>query len=63
MKDIGSTKKILGMEILKHKQENELYLSKKWYIEKVLHRFNMENAKSVSTPLVAHFRFSFALFP
>ncbi|WVZ87241.1 hypothetical protein U9M48_033912 [Paspalum notatum var. saurae] len=33
------------------------------YIEKVLRRFNMHNAKPVSTPLAAHFRLSSDLCP
>ena len=40
-----------------------LYLSQRGYIEKVLHRFNMHDAKPVSTPLAAHFRLSSALCP
>ena len=63
MKDLGATKKILGMEILGNRKADKLYLSQKGYIEKVLHRFNMQNAKLVSTPLVLHFRLSFALSP
>ncbi|KAL6332914.1 hypothetical protein AAG906_019919 [Vitis piasezkii] len=51
MKDLGATKKILGMEILGNRKADKLYLSQKGYIEKVLHRFNMQNAKLVSTPL------------
>ena len=63
MKDLGAAKKILGMEILKDRQTNKLYLSQKGYIEKVLHRFNMKNAKPVNTPLATHFRLSSALSP
>ena len=32
-------------------------------MEKVLRRFNMQNAKPVTTPLAAHFRFSSAIRP
>ncbi|KAK3128943.1 hypothetical protein QOZ80_6BG0468570 [Eleusine coracana subsp. coracana] len=63
MKDLGATKKILGMEIIRERQSGKLYLSQKGYIEKVLRRFNMHNAKPVSTPLAPHFRLSSALCP
>ncbi|KAG8472415.1 hypothetical protein CXB51_035361 [Gossypium anomalum] len=63
MKDLGPAKKILGIEILRDIKASKLYLSQKGYIEKVLCRFNMQSAKPVSTPLVAHFRLSSALSP
>ena len=63
MKDLGAAKKILGMEICRYRQVGMLYLSQKGYIEKVLHRFNMQNTKLINTPLAAHFRFSSALSP
>ena len=40
-----------------------LHLSQRGYIEKVLRRFNMHDAKPVSTPLTAHFKLSSALCP
>ena len=51
------------MEILRDGKTGKLYLIQKGYIEKVLHRFNMHNAKPISTPLAAHFRLSSALSP
>ena len=63
MKDLGVTKKILGMEILRYRKAGKLYISHKEYIKKVLHRFNMQNAKPVSTLLATHFRLSFVLSP
>ena len=63
MKDLGVAKKILGMEIMGDRVAGRLSLSKKRYIEKVLRRFNMENAKPITTPLAAHFRLSSALCP
>ena len=63
MKDLGAAKKILGMKIIKDRKSGNLYLSQKGYIEKVLHRFNMHNAKLVSTPLATHFKLSSALCP
>ncbi|KAG8488691.1 hypothetical protein CXB51_016642 [Gossypium anomalum] len=63
MKDLGPIKKILGMEILRDRKASKLYLSQKGYIEKFLCIFNMQSAKPVSTPLVAHFKLSSALSP
>ena len=63
MKDLGAAKKILGMEIMRDRVARRLSLSQKGYIEKVLRKFNMQNAKPVTTPLAAHFRLSFASCP
>ena len=58
MKDLGATKKILGMEIHRDRALGRLWLSQSSYVGKVLERFNMENPKPVSTPLANHFRLS-----
>lgn len=58
MKDLGPAKKILGMQITRDKQKGVLQLSQAEYINRVLQRFNMGDAKSVSTPLASHFRLS-----
>ena len=58
MKDLGPAKKILGMEIRRDRQAGKLYLSQRSYIEKVLEKFGMQNAKPVTTPLAPHFRLS-----
>jgi hypothetical protein len=63
MKDLGAVKKILGMEITRERHSDKLYLSQKGYIEKVLRRFNMHDAKPMSTPLAANFRLSSNLCP
>ena len=63
MKDLGAAKKILGMEILRDKVVGRLSLSQKEYIEKVLRRFNMQNAKLITTSLAAHLKLSSALCP
>jgi len=54
MKDLGAAKKILGMEILRDKNQNKLFLSQKGYIQKVLNKFGMLSAKSVDTPFAAN---------
>ena len=58
MKDLGSAKQILGMRIKRDTKSRTLVLSQAEYINKVLSRFNMQNAKPVSTPLGVHFRLS-----
>jgi ATP-binding cassette subfamily B (MDR/TAP) protein 1 len=58
MKDLGAVKKILGMEITRDRKVGLLFLSQHAYIEKVLQRFNMHDAQSVSTPIASHFKLS-----
>lgn len=55
MKDLGCAKKILGMEIRRDRSNFTLEMSQMGYVEKVLKLFQMEQAKSVKTPLGAHF--------
>ena len=55
MKDIGPAKKILGMEISRDGKSRLLFLSQENYIKKVLHHFNMHDAKPVSTPIAPYF--------
>ena len=61
MKDLGVAKKIL--RIMRDRVAGRLSLSQKGYIEKVLRRFNMQNAKPFTTALAAHFRLSSAPCP
>ncbi|KAK8506757.1 hypothetical protein V6N12_002201 [Hibiscus sabdariffa] len=63
MKDLGAAKKILGMEIHRDRGSRKLWLSQQGYVEKVLDRFGMSNAKPVSTPLANHFKLSSEHFP
>ncbi|XP_057532923.1 uncharacterized protein LOC130810814 [Amaranthus tricolor] len=63
MKDLGEAKKILGMEILRDRAKGVLYLSQRKYIEKVVQRFSMDDAKGVSTPLASHLKLSKNLCP
>jgi len=58
MKDLGATKQILGMRIIRDKDKGILKLSQTEYIKKVLSRFSMDNVKPVSTPLGNHFKLS-----
>jgi len=63
MKNLGTVKKILGMEIQQNRNTDTLFLSQKKYIESVLEHFCMQNAKTVTTPLAAHFKLSTTLSP
>ena len=58
MKDLGAAKQILGMRIVRDRVRGTLKLSQAEYVKRVLNRFNMDNAKSVGTPLGSHFRLS-----
>ena len=58
MKDLGATKQILGMRIIRDKANRTLKLSQSEYVNKVLNRFNMNEAKPVSIPLGSHFKLS-----
>lgn len=58
MKDLGAAKKILGMRIIRDKANGTLKLSQSENVKKVLSRFNLNEAKPVSTPLGSHFKLS-----
>ncbi|PKI57905.1 hypothetical protein CRG98_021693 [Punica granatum] len=58
MKDLGPAKQILGMHISRDRSKGKIWLSQEKYIEKILDRFNMGNAKPVSSPLASHFKLS-----
>ncbi|KAL6341882.1 hypothetical protein AAG906_038127 [Vitis piasezkii] len=47
MKYLGTTKKILGIEIHRDKASGILWLSQHSYVMRMLERFNMDNAKTV----------------
>jgi hypothetical protein len=63
MKDLGATKKILGMIITRYRKNHKLTLSQGEYIKKVLERFRMKNPKPVSTPLASHFKLAKEMCP
>ena len=58
MKDLGAARRLLGMDIYRDRSRGRLWLSQSQYIEKVLRKFHMSQAKPISTPLAAHFRLS-----
>ena len=51
MKDIGAPNFILGMEIKIDWEKRKLWLSKRKYVETILHRFNMKECKPVKVPI------------
>lgn len=51
MKDLGLINFCLGIEFQQNLEEGEICMSQEKYTKEVLTRFNMENCKSVSTPL------------
>ncbi|KAF5797362.1 putative RNA-directed DNA polymerase [Helianthus annuus] len=57
MKDLGAANQILGMSIFRNK-DGSLTLSQEKYIEKVLEKFKLKDAKIRSTPLGSHFKLS-----
>nr|GEU70484.1 retrovirus-related Pol polyprotein from transposon TNT 1-94 [Tanacetum cinerariifolium] len=56
MKDLGTTKKILGMEIWHDRKAGRLWVSQEKYIKKVLQPFFVNQSKLVNTPLAANFK-------
>ena len=63
MKDLGAAKQILGMRITRDRKNRKLTLAQSEYIEKVLERFKMQDAKPVSTPLARHFKLTKEMCP
>ncbi|GKV37331.1 hypothetical protein SLEP1_g45370 [Rubroshorea leprosula] len=55
--------RILGMEIHRDRHGGTIKPSQKKFVEKVLERFNMKDAKLVSTPLASHFKLLAQLCP
>ena len=56
MKDLGDAKRILGMDIIRNREEGTLWLSQTDYVKRVLKSFNMDNVKAAATPLSQHFK-------
>lgn len=58
MKELGSARNFLGMQIIRDKKTKKLLLSQEDYVMKVIGRFGMQNAKPAITPLAQHFKLS-----
>lgn len=63
IKDMCSARQILDMRITRDRKNHKLTLSRREDIEKVLEKFNMQNAKLVSTRLASHFKLSKICIP
>ena len=63
MKDLGSTRRILGIDIHRDKAKGELLLSQRNYLKKVVEKFRMHQSKPVSTPLGHHTKLSVTQAP
>ncbi|GKA08192.1 retrovirus-related pol polyprotein from transposon TNT 1-94 [Tanacetum coccineum] len=57
-KEFAPARKILGMEIVKDRGSRTLKVSQSGYVQKILNNYRMNNGKSVSMPLRAHFKVS-----
>ena len=58
MKDLGPTKRVLGIDILRNRDKGELILSQLGYLKKVVEHFRISNSKIVNTPLGHHTKLS-----
>uniref|UniRef100_A0A3Q7EXK9 Reverse transcriptase Ty1/copia-type domain-containing protein n=1 Tax=Solanum lycopersicum TaxID=4081 RepID=A0A3Q7EXK9_SOLLC len=58
IKDLDPAKQIFGMKISRDRSAGTLNLSQELYIEKVLSRFRVNDAKSRTIPLANHFKLS-----
>ncbi|KAH9707030.1 Integrase catalytic domain-containing protein [Citrus sinensis] len=63
MKDLRPANKILGMQIHRDRNNRKIWLSQKNYLKKILRRFNMQDCKSISTPLPVNFKLSSSMCP
>nr|GEW22315.1 hypothetical protein [Tanacetum cinerariifolium] len=57
-KELGPARKILGMEIVRDRGSRTLKVSQSGYVQKILNNYKVDNGKSVSVPLGAHFKVS-----
>nr|GEV56041.1 retrovirus-related Pol polyprotein from transposon TNT 1-94 [Tanacetum cinerariifolium] len=55
-KELGPARKILGMEIVRDRGSRTLKVSQSGYVLKNLNNYRIDNDKSVSVPLGAHFK-------
>ena len=54
MKDMGELSYILGISVIQDKEKNCVILHQKHYIEAILQKYGMDNAKPVATPADAN---------
>nr|GEY15600.1 retrotransposon protein, putative, Ty1-copia subclass [Tanacetum cinerariifolium] len=57
-KEFAPDRKILGMEIVRDRGSRTLKVSQSGYVQKIMNNYRVDNSKSVSMPLGAHFKVS-----
>lgn len=57
MKDLSPAKKILGVELVRNRKKETIFLTQEKYVQKVLDKFRIAKSKPVQTPLATHFKF------
>jgi len=64
MKDLGETKKVLGLEIERDRKGGKVSLIHKEYLKKVPQKFHINgDTKSISTSLAPHFKLKTIVSP
>jgi transposase InsO family protein len=63
MKDLGDARKILGINILRDRENGRLLLTQQDYLDKVVEKFSMRGSKPVRQPLASHFKLSSSQSP
>ena len=51
MKDLGAARHILGMKIIRDRQNRKLWLGQSKYVGTILKRFNMQDSRPLSVPI------------
>ncbi|KAK9709789.1 Reverse transcriptase (RNA-dependent DNA polymerase) [Popillia japonica] len=51
MKDLGEVKSCFGMNIVRDRKQNKIWIDQAGYIEKILDTFKMTDCKPLSTPM------------
>nr|GEX17538.1 hypothetical protein [Tanacetum cinerariifolium] len=58
IKELCPARKILGMKIVRDRGSRTLKVSQSGYVKKILNNYRVDNGKSISVPLGAHFKVS-----
>lgn len=58
MKDLGNAMRIHGVDIIRNRCEEVLWLSQHGYIQKILRKFRMDEAREMAVPLAQYFKLS-----
>jgi Reverse transcriptase (RNA-dependent DNA polymerase) len=63
IKDLGDLSWLLGIEVKRDRKLRTVSLSQRAYIEKIIERFNLQDAHPLSTPLDPHHKLSLSQSP